>query len=176
MSLDQLAVRPSARAAGQLGSLRGLSQPGVDAAVRAAVDTLAAAGADVRPVSVPGHRNGGHLWGVIGTDGTFNQLIEGNGYGLNVPGRYDSELIEHLARGLREHAAELSVTLKLTTVLGRYNLDRHGNRYYAMARNLALDLAAAYDAALAEVGTSWSCRRCRWSRSTCRPGRPTRSR
>ena len=45
----------------------------------------------------------------------------------------------------------MSVTLKMTTLLGRYTLDRHGNRYYAMARNLALDLAAAYDAALAEV-------------------------
>jgi amidase len=39
----------------------------------------------------------------------------------------------------------------VTTILGRYNLDRHGNRYYAMARNLALDLAAAYDAALRDV-------------------------
>jgi amidase len=35
--------------------------------------------------------------------------------------------------------------------MGRHNLDQHGNRYYAMARNLALDLAAAYDEALAEV-------------------------
>jgi amidase len=59
--------------------------------------------------------------------------------------------MEHFARGRRDHGAEMSVTLKMTTILGRYNLDRHGNSYYAMARNLALELAAAYDAALADV-------------------------
>ncbi|HEX6452977.1 MAG TPA: amidase [Trebonia sp.] len=129
----------------------GLSQPCVDETVHAAIATLEAQGADVRQVSVPGHRDGVHLWAVIGTDGAFTQMIEGNGYGMNVPGLYDPELIEHFARGRREHAASMSVTLKMTTLLGRYNLDRHGNRYYAMARNLALDLAAAYDAALADV-------------------------
>jgi amidase len=131
--------------------LPGLSQPGVDDVVRAAVARLAAAGADTREVSVPWHRDATHLWAVIGTDGAFGQMLEGNGYGMNVPGRYDPELIAHFMRGRREHAAEMSVTLKLTTLLGRYSLDRHGNRYYAMARNLALELAAAYDAALAEV-------------------------
>ena len=132
-------------------AIPGLSQPGVDDAVRAAVARLAAAGADTREVSVPWHRDATHLWAVIGTDGAFGQMLEGNGYGMNVPGRYDPELIAHFMRGRREHAAEMSVTLKLTTLLGRYSLDRHGNRYYAMARNLALELAAAYDAALAEV-------------------------
>ncbi|MCL2582550.1 MAG: amidase [Streptosporangiales bacterium] len=129
----------------------GASDPGVDAAVRAAIARLREAGADVREVSVPSHRDAVHLWSVIGTDGVFGQMLEGNGFGMNVPGRYDPELIEHFARGRREHAAEMSVPLKLTTLLGRYNLDRHGNRYYAMARNLALDLAEAYDAAFADA-------------------------
>lgn len=131
--------------------IAGLSQPGVDSAVRAAIARLGAAGADVREVSVPWHRDAVHVWAVIGTDGAFGQMLEGNGYGMNVPGLYDPELIEHFGRGRREHGASLSVTLKLTTLLGRYNLDRHGNLYYAMARNLVLDLAAAYDAALADV-------------------------
>jgi amidase len=132
-------------------ALPGLSQPAVDETVRAAVAALAAAGADVRPVSIPWHRDGVHLWGVIGTDGAFGQMLEGNGYGMNVPGWYDPELIEHFARGRREHAAGLSVTLKTATILGRYSRDRHANQYYAMARSLALDLAAAYDAALGDV-------------------------
>jgi amidase len=132
-------------------AIPGLSQPGVDEAVRVAIATLQAAGAKVRPVSVPAHQHGVHLWAVIGTDGAFGQMLEGNGYGMNVPGRYDPELIGHFARGRREHAAEMSVTLKMTTILGRYSLDRHGNQYYAMARNLALELAAAYDAAFADV-------------------------
>jgi amidase len=132
-------------------AIPGLSQPGVDDAVLAAIATLKAAGADVRQVSVPWHRHGVHLWGVIGTDGAFGQMLEGNGYGMNVPGLYDPELIEHFSRGFRAHAAEMSVTLKMTTILGRYSLDRHANQYYAMARNLALDLAAAYDGALTDV-------------------------
>src|SRR5215469_15991702 len=132
-------------------AIPGVSQPGVDETVRAAIATLRDAGAAVREVSIPWHRDAVHLWSVIGTDGAVNQMIDGNGYGMNVPGLYDPELIAHFAQGRREHAAEMSVTLKLTALLGRYSLDRHGNRYYAMARNLALELTAAYDSALAEV-------------------------
>ena len=75
-------------------------------------------------------------------------MIDGNAYGMNVPGLYDPELIAHYAQGRREHAAEMSESLKLTMLLGRYAIDRYDGRHYAMARNLALDLAAAYDAAL----------------------------
>jgi amidase len=132
-------------------AIPGVSQPGVDEAVRAAIATLQEAGGAVREVSIPWHRDAVHLWAVIGTDGAINQMLDGNGYGMNVPGLYDPELIAHFARGRSEHAAEMSVTLKLTALLGRYSLDHHGNRYYAMARNLALELTAAYDSALAEV-------------------------
>jgi amidase len=127
----------------------GLSQPGVDEAVRAAIATLAAAGAAVSEISVPWHRDGLHVWNVIATDGATNQMIDGNGYGMNVPGRYDPELIAHYAQGRRDHGAEMSESLKLTMLLGRYAIDRYDGRHYAMARNLALELTAAYDAALA---------------------------
>jgi amidase len=132
-------------------AIPGISQPGVDETVRAAVAVLRTTGADVKEVSVPWHRDAPHLWAVIGTDGAFGQMLAGNGYGMNVPGLYDPELIAHFARGRAAHAASMSITLKMTTLLGRYSLDRHGNQYYAMARNLALELTAAYDAALAEV-------------------------
>jgi amidase len=129
-------------------AIPGLSQAGVDESVRAAADTLAAAGAKVTTVSVPWHRDGLHVWNVIGTDGVVGQMIDGNGYGMNSTGRYDPELIAHYRRGLREHANELSETVKFAILCGRYTMDRYGNRYYAMARNLALDLTAAYDSAL----------------------------
>ncbi|HEY1320185.1 MAG TPA: amidase [Streptosporangiaceae bacterium] len=127
----------------------GLSQPGVDETVRAAIGTLAAAGAVVSEVSIPWHRDGLHVWNIIATDGATNQMIDGNAYGMNAPGLYDPELIEHYANGRREHGARMSESLKLTMLCGRYANDRYGGWYYAMARNLALELAAAYDAALA---------------------------
>ena len=129
----------------------GLSQPGVDGCVRAAIRTLEAAGASVREVSVPWHRDGLHVWSVIATDGATNQMIDGNGYGMNAPGLYDPELIGHYARGRREHGAQMSESLKLTMLCGRYAIDRGDGRHYAMARNVALELAAAYDAALADA-------------------------
>ena len=132
-------------------AIPGATAPGIDDTVRAAIGKLAAAGASVSDVSVPWHRDAAHVWAVIGTDGAFGQMLEGNGYGMNAPGLYDPELVEWFARGRREHAAEMSVTLKLATLVGRYSLDLHGNRYYAMARNLALQAAAAYDAALEQV-------------------------
>ena len=132
-------------------AIPGLSQPGVDDAVRAAIRTLAGAGAAVTEISLPWHRDGLHVWNVIATDGATNQMIDGNAYGMNVPGLYDPELIAHYAQGRRDHAAEMSESLKLTMLLGRYAIDRYDGRHYAMARNLALDLAAAYDTALADA-------------------------
>ena len=86
---------------------------------------------------------------MLGTDGVVTQMIDGDGYGMNTRGRYDPELIEHYARGRREHAAELPETVKVAALCGRYLIDRYHGTYYAMARNLALDLTAAYDTALA---------------------------
>ena len=129
----------------------GLSQPGVDEAVLAAIRTLETAGGSVHEISLPWHRDGLHVWSVIATDGATNQMIDGNGYGMNAPGLYDPELIGHYARGRREHGAQMSESLKLTMLCGRYAIDRGDGRHYAMARNLALELAAAYDAALADA-------------------------
>jgi amidase len=119
--------------------------------VRAAAGALASAGALVSEISVPWHRDGLHVWNVIATDGATNQMIDGNGYGMNFPGLYDPELIVHYAQGRREHAAEMSEPLKLTALLGRYAIDRYDGRHYAMARNLAPELTGAYDAALADA-------------------------
>ncbi|MGH3097128.1 MAG: amidase family protein, partial [Streptosporangiales bacterium] len=83
--------------------------------------------------------------------GTVEQMIDGNGYGMNWAGRYDPELIEHFGRGRFAHADELSETVKLVALGGRYSIDRYQGRHYAMARELAWQLRAAYDAALADV-------------------------
>ena len=129
----------------------GLSQPGVDEAVRSAVETLAAAGADVSAVSVPWHRDAMHVWTVIATDGVLTQMIDGDGFGMNWAGWYDPELMDHYRRGRTERADQLPDTVKPTILAGRHVIDNHGGRYYAMARNLAIELTAAYDGALASV-------------------------
>ncbi len=129
----------------------GLSQPAVNRAVRAAIGVLAGAGAAVSEISVPWHRDAMHVWTVIATDGVVTQMVDGNGYGMNWPGRYDPELLAHYARGRREHADDLPETVKATMFAGRYAIDNYHGRHYAMARELALELTAAYDAALAGV-------------------------
>src|SRR5258707_2481718 len=131
--------------------LPGLSQPDVDKAVRSAISALATAGADVGEVSVPWHNDAMHVWTVIATDGVVPQRIDGDGYVMNWAGRYDRELMEHYRRGRRKHADRLPETVKPTIFAGRHVMDLHGGRYYAMARNLALELAAAYDRALETV-------------------------
>ncbi|HEY2551343.1 MAG TPA: amidase [Streptosporangiaceae bacterium] len=129
----------------------GLSQPAVDQSVRDAIAVLADAGAIIRPVSIPWHRDGMDVWNVIGTDGVVTQLIEGFGHGMNTRGQCDPELTAHFARGLRERAAELPATVTVTMLCGRYMIDAYDGVHYAMARNLALELTASYDAALREA-------------------------
>jgi amidase len=129
----------------------GLSQPQVEKVVRAAIGSLAGAGAMVTEVSVPWHREAMHVWTVIATDGVVTQMVDGNGFGMNWRGRYDPELIAHYSRGRRLHADRLPETLKASLFAGRHAIDRHDGRHYGMARNLALELAAAYDQALAGV-------------------------
>jgi amidase len=129
----------------------GLSDPAVDDAVRSAIATLAGAGARVSEVSVPWHRDAMSVWMVIATDGVVGQMIDGDAFGMNWRGRYDPDLMDHYRRGRMNRADELPESVKVAILAGRHVLDGHGGRYYAMASNLALDLTAAYDAALATV-------------------------
>ena len=127
-----------------------VSQPGVDEAVRAAIEQLRAAGCIVADVSVPWHRDAMHVWNVIATEGATFQMIDGNAYGMNYKGLYDPELIEFYGRQWRERASRLSDTVKLAVMAGRYAIDTNHGQHYAMARNLAYELRQAYDDALSD--------------------------
>ena len=127
-----------------------VSQPGVDDAVRGAIDTLRSAGLTAEDVSVPWHTEAMHVWNVIATEGATVQMVEGNAYGRNSFGLYDPELIAYYGRQWRERAERFSRTVKLVLLSGRYSLDAEQGRHYAMARNLAYELRAAYDGALAQ--------------------------
>ncbi len=124
------------------------SDPGVDETVRAAVERLRGGGLAVEDVSVPWHTDAMHVWNVIATEGATAQMVDGNAYGINWKGLYDPELIAHYGQQWRQRSDRLSETVKLVVLAGRYALDNYHGRHYAMARNLAYELRAAYDAAL----------------------------
>jgi amidase len=125
------------------------SEPEVDDAVRAGVDVLRGAGLTAEEVSIPWHAHGARIWDVIATEGAMNQMVDGNGYGMNRDGLYDPEVVEHYGRSRRADGSRFSETVKLVLLAGGYTVDRHHGRYYAMARNLVPRLRAAYDEALA---------------------------
>jgi amidase len=125
-----------------------VSAPGVDEAVRAAVGVLRGAGLVADEVSIPWHTDAMAVWNVIATEGAAFQMLDGNGYGMNSQGLYDPELIAHFAANRITHGARLSKTVKLVGLSGRYTFELAGGKYYAMARNLAIELRRAYDDAL----------------------------
>ena len=121
------------------------SEAGVDAAVRAAAESLRKAGMTVEDVSIPWHRHGSAIWDVIATEGATTQMVDTNGYGMNWQGLYDPELIEHYGAQWRRDPREFSQTVQLVLLAGRYTLANHQGKHYAMARNVATDLRRAYD-------------------------------
>ncbi|MDT7606207.1 MAG: amidase [Pseudonocardiales bacterium] len=124
------------------------SEPGVDAAVRAAVDTLRGAGLSTAEVSIPWHLHGPKIWDVIATEGAAAQMVDTNGYGMNWQGLYDPELIEHYGNQWRAAPHEFSQTVQLVLLTAGYASGLGRNKHYAMARNLAVQLRQAYDDAL----------------------------
>ncbi|GAA1330815.1 hypothetical protein GCM10009610_69600 [Pseudonocardia xinjiangensis] len=124
------------------------SDPAVDDAVRAAVEILRDAGLTAEDVSIPWHLHGKNLWMIINVAGGAAQMVDGNGYGLSQHGLYDPQLMEFYGAKWREDGSQFSETVKLMLLAGCYTLDRHHGTHYAMARNLAPRLRAAYDEAL----------------------------
>jgi amidase len=127
----------------------GLSDPGVDAAVRVTVERLRDVGVTVEDVSIPWHLHGLAIWNVVATDGATAQMVDGNAYGYNFNGWYDPDLMAHYGRQRLERADDFSVTTKLVALGGGHSLAATHGRYYAMAQNLVPHLRHAYDDALA---------------------------
>jgi amidase len=124
------------------------SEQGVNDAVRAAVDTLRGAGLSAEDVSIPWHLHGAKIWDVIATEGATAQMVDANGYGMNWQGLYDPEVIEHYGRQWRADPTQFSHTVQFVLLTGGYAIDTYHGKHYAMARNLAFELRAAYDEAL----------------------------
>lgn len=124
------------------------SEQEVDKTVRAALGNLAAAGADVREISIPEHLWAPAVWSVIATEGSAWQMLRGNGYGLNHKGRYNPEIMQAFAEGWRRHGDEVSHSVKFVALCGQYTLNLLGGSCYAKAQNLRPLVRAGYDRAL----------------------------
>ncbi len=124
------------------------SEPDVDAAVRAAADVLAGAGASVEEVSIPLHSDGLAIWNAIATEGATDLMVRGDAFGTNHKGHYTTDLVDFYGRARRARGADYSVTVKLTALLGTYLSEDYNHHYYAKARNLGRRLNAEYAAAL----------------------------
>ncbi|HEY2635784.1 MAG TPA: amidase [Solirubrobacteraceae bacterium] len=126
------------------------SEPDVDESVRNAAAALQRAGAHVREVSVPMHRDGLAIWNAIATEGATELMVAGDSMGTNWRGHYTLDLLDFYGQARRRRADAFSPTVKLTVLLGRYVSEHHHHRYYAKAQNLSMELASRYDAALEE--------------------------
>src|SRR3712207_9324963 len=94
------------------------------------------------------HRDGIHVWNAIAIEGATALMVDGNSMGTNWKGHYTTSLLDAYARGRTTRANDLSETVKLTMLTGRYMQERYHGRYYAKAQNLSRKLAAAYGEAL----------------------------
>jgi amidase len=125
------------------------SDPGVNAVVRRAVESLTAAGHVAEEVPIPWHKHGAAIWDVISVEGATWQMVQGNAYGLNWKGTYDPDQMAFYGRQWRRNPSAFSETVKLVALGGTYALRNGYGAGYAKARNLERVLAAAYDTALA---------------------------
>ena len=126
------------------------SEPGVDEAVRDALEELAAAGAEMRDVSIPMHLDGMPIWNAIVMEET-TALVRDEGVGHYGKGLYDTQFAEAFGKARRANADDYLTTVKLTLILGQYMADEYRGHYYAKAMNLRRELAAAYDEVFSEV-------------------------
>ena len=124
-----------------------VSEPDVDAKVRAGAELLKRLGATVDEVSIPAHLQGPAIWTPIALEGLTNQMMHGNGMGTGWEGMYTTSLLDFHAHW-RSRADELSDTLKISMFIGQYYLKHHRGHYYAKAQNLSRQLREEYDRVL----------------------------
>lgn len=122
-----------------------------DTAVREAANALTKAGATVKEISIPLHRDGVQIFAGVLIDGIYMNLMVLNGVAWGTKGHYDTRAMEFWGRSRKVRGQNLSVTGKLITLLGHHMLERYQGYYYGRAQNQVRLLSEAYDRALGEV-------------------------
>jgi len=124
------------------------ADPVVDETVRAAVDVLADAGAEVESVSAPLHRQLPAAWAAIGTQGGARHFEEGGA--TNHDGWAWPRLVEALDTLGEARADELPPTVKQALLTAAYLEREYGMEAYTKARDVALAGERQYDSLLAD--------------------------
>jgi len=132
----------------------GFDLAGADSVVCDAVEDAARRfedlGVAVETVSVPWHDDGMALWNALAFEGIATKVANhGISYFQKEPA--DPDFGVAFGTGLAARAGELPPLVKLALVMGAWTKEQYQGEYYAKARNLAADLTAAYDDALADV-------------------------
>jgi amidase len=126
------------------------AEPDVEAAVRAAIDTLGTLGATITDVSVLAHRTAGCIaWGLFAEG--MAALLHSNGMGYHYRGAYNPALADVVGKSLQAQGHDLPPQIKLVSMLGTYLRQQYHGRFYAKAQNLRPGLRASYDAVLQQV-------------------------
>lgn len=120
------------------------SEPDVEAKVRDGAERLARLGATVEEIAVPIHGVGRAIWTPTIIEGAVDLLMRGNACGTNRPGLFVNSLSEAHSRW-REHADELSVSLKLVMLVGEFVSRQYGGRFYGKSQNLIRKMREDYD-------------------------------
>lgn len=125
------------------------SVAGLDACVRGAAQELADAGAEVREVSIPLHRQAGIYTLPLMIEGVVHTLQYGDGQGVG-PDVYSPAYMQKMRRW-REQASRLSPMATSFALVGSLIERRYGRHYYGKATNWARRLRAVYDTVLSDV-------------------------
>jgi amidase len=108
------------------------------------------AGAEVREVSVPMHRDGLTIWNAIGLE-EIAATVDAECVGHYASGFYDTQFADAFGRARRAQADDYLTTMKLTLIAGEYLSETYRGHYHAKAHNLSRKLAGEYDDVLEAV-------------------------
>jgi len=96
------------------------------------------------------HLLGQAIWTPIALEGLTWQMMHGNGLGMNWKGLYVTSLLDY-HDAWRTRADELSLSLKISMLIGDYFTKHYRGHFYAKCQNLGRQLSAEYGKALGTV-------------------------
>ena len=127
------------------------SEADVEEGVRRAVSRFRELGVDVQEVSIPMHRDAGHIFNAIMTEGSWSTMFRDAGTGRGWSGFHDIHMLDFMQNALLARGNDLPHQAKLVTVLATYLEGQRGGHFYAMGQNLRRQLGQAYDECLTHV-------------------------